>query len=177
LRPCRRSSRAHLQRSVPSTKRSLCEIAGRIEPEGLRCRVFERGLFGGLGVPGRAGWPAAALCGRLRPLICNGRSVGVLYVTRTEAGSLDEQMVSLFTRTSNISYALENLERETARRRRKGDAAAEPHVQRHQRDQRSHPLAPRPSSSCSSSTATPPCTAPSRLRPSSCSASRAAATQ
>ncbi|MFT4118422.1 GAF domain-containing protein [Bradyrhizobium sp.] len=50
------------------------------------------------------------------PLICNGRSVGVLFVTRSEAGSLDDEMVSLFGRMSaNISYALENFEREAAR--------------------------------------------------------------
>ncbi|MET4258925.1 diguanylate cyclase (GGDEF)-like protein [Bradyrhizobium sp. S3.12.5] len=50
------------------------------------------------------------------PLLCNGKSVGVLFVTRSEAGSLTEQMVSLFERMSaNISYALENFTRETAR--------------------------------------------------------------
>ncbi len=50
------------------------------------------------------------------PLLCNGDSVGVLFVTRSEAGSLDPQMVSLFERMSvNISYALDNLARETAR--------------------------------------------------------------
>jgi diguanylate cyclase (GGDEF)-like protein len=50
------------------------------------------------------------------PLLCNGKSVGVLYVTRREAGSLNEQMVSLFERMSaNISYALDNFARETAR--------------------------------------------------------------
>jgi diguanylate cyclase (GGDEF)-like protein len=50
------------------------------------------------------------------PLICNGRSVGVLFVTRREAGSLNGEMVSLFERMSaNISYALENFERESAR--------------------------------------------------------------
>jgi len=50
------------------------------------------------------------------PLLCNGKSVGVLYVTRSEAGSLNEQMVSLFERMSaNISYALDNFARETAR--------------------------------------------------------------
>jgi len=50
------------------------------------------------------------------PLLCNGESVGVLFVTRSEAGSLNEQMVSLFERMSaNISYALENFARETAR--------------------------------------------------------------
>ena len=52
------------------------------------------------------------------PLTCNGRSVGVLLVTLREAGSLDEQIISLFKRLSaNISYALDNFEREASRRR------------------------------------------------------------
>jgi diguanylate cyclase (GGDEF)-like protein len=51
------------------------------------------------------------------PLLCNGKSVGVLFVSRREAGSLDEQMVALFERMSaNISYALDNFARESARR-------------------------------------------------------------
>jgi diguanylate cyclase (GGDEF)-like protein len=51
------------------------------------------------------------------PLTCNGRSVGVLLVTRREAGSLDDQIVSLFVRMSaNISYALDNFDREAARK-------------------------------------------------------------
>lgn len=51
------------------------------------------------------------------PLLCDGKSVGVLFVTRSEANSLSDQVVSLFERMSaNISYALENLARETARR-------------------------------------------------------------
>jgi diguanylate cyclase (GGDEF)-like protein len=50
------------------------------------------------------------------PLLCSGKSVGVLLVTRSEAGSLSEQMVSLFERMSaNISYALDNFAREAAR--------------------------------------------------------------
>ncbi|RXH15771.1 EAL domain-containing protein [Bradyrhizobium guangzhouense] len=50
------------------------------------------------------------------PLLCNGTSIGVLFVTRSEAGSLSDEMVSLFERMSaNISYALENFSRETAR--------------------------------------------------------------
>lgn len=50
------------------------------------------------------------------PLSCNGKSVGVLFVTRSEAGSLSAEMVSLFERMSaNISYALDNFARETAR--------------------------------------------------------------
>jgi len=46
------------------------------------------------------------------PLICGGRSVGVLLVTRREAYSLNDQMVSLLERMSaNISFALDNFER------------------------------------------------------------------
>ena len=58
------------------------------------------------------------------PLICNGRSVGVVLVTRREAGSLDEQAVSLFERiAANISFALENFER--AREKARADAQKE----------------------------------------------------
>ncbi len=52
------------------------------------------------------------------PLICGGRSVGVLMVTRREAGSITGEIVSLLERmTANISYALDNFEREAARQR------------------------------------------------------------
>ncbi len=52
------------------------------------------------------------------PLTCNGRGVGVLLVTLREAGSLNQQIISLFERMSaNISYALDNFEREASRRR------------------------------------------------------------
>lgn len=51
------------------------------------------------------------------PLTCNGRCVGVLLVTRHQAGSLNEQIVSLLERMSaNISYALDNFEHEAARK-------------------------------------------------------------
>ncbi len=51
------------------------------------------------------------------PLTCNGRSVGVLLVTRREAGSLNDHIVSLLERMSaNISYALDNFDREAARK-------------------------------------------------------------
>jgi diguanylate cyclase (GGDEF)-like protein len=51
------------------------------------------------------------------PLTCNGRSVGVLLVTRREAGSLNDQIVSLLERMSaNISYALDNFDHEAARK-------------------------------------------------------------
>ena len=51
------------------------------------------------------------------PLTCNGRCVGVLLVTQREAGSINGQTVSLLERMSaNISYALDNFDREAARR-------------------------------------------------------------
>ena len=51
------------------------------------------------------------------PLTCNGLGVGVLLVTRREPGSLTDPIVSLMERMSaNISYALANFDRETARR-------------------------------------------------------------
>jgi diguanylate cyclase (GGDEF)-like protein len=51
------------------------------------------------------------------PLTCNGRSVGVLLVTLRDAGSLNDQIVSLFERMSaNISYALDNFDHEAARK-------------------------------------------------------------
>ena len=51
------------------------------------------------------------------PLICNGRSVGVLLVTMREAGSLNDEIVSLLERMSaNISYALDNFDHEAARK-------------------------------------------------------------
>jgi diguanylate cyclase (GGDEF)-like protein len=50
------------------------------------------------------------------PLICNGRSVGVLLVTLHEAGSLNDPIISLLKRMSaNISYALTNFDHEAAR--------------------------------------------------------------
>jgi diguanylate cyclase (GGDEF)-like protein len=51
------------------------------------------------------------------PLNCNGRSVGVLLVTRRDAGSINHQIVSLLERMSaNISYALDNFDHEAARK-------------------------------------------------------------
>jgi GAF domain-containing protein len=51
------------------------------------------------------------------PLTCHGRSVGVLLVTRREPGSLTGEIVSLLERMSaNISYALDNFDREAARK-------------------------------------------------------------
>jgi diguanylate cyclase (GGDEF)-like protein len=51
------------------------------------------------------------------PLTCNGRSVGVLLVTLRDAGSLNDQIVSLLERMSaNISYALDNFDHEVARK-------------------------------------------------------------
>ncbi|HKS18739.1 MAG TPA: EAL domain-containing protein [Bradyrhizobium sp.] len=51
------------------------------------------------------------------PLTCNGRRVGVFLVSKREAGSLGEDIVSLLQRMSaNISFALENFDREIARK-------------------------------------------------------------
>ena len=51
------------------------------------------------------------------PLICNGESVGVLLVSRREAHSIDEQLVSMLERVSaNISFALDNFDHEAARK-------------------------------------------------------------
>ena len=51
------------------------------------------------------------------PLTCNGRSVGVLLVYRREAGSLDDENVSLLARmAANVSFSLGNFEHETQRR-------------------------------------------------------------
>ena len=52
------------------------------------------------------------------PLTCNGQSVGVLLVTMAEPGSLNGQIVSLLERMSaNLSYALDNFDREAVRAR------------------------------------------------------------
>jgi len=51
------------------------------------------------------------------PLTCNGRGVGVLLVILRQAGSLNDQIVSLLERMSaNISYALDNFDHEAARK-------------------------------------------------------------
>jgi len=51
------------------------------------------------------------------PLTCNGRCVGVFLVTRREAGSLSEEIVSLLERMSkNISFALDNFDHEASRK-------------------------------------------------------------
>src|SRR5262245_6151256 len=51
------------------------------------------------------------------PLTRNGKCVGVFLVTRREAGSLSEEIVSLLERMSkNISFALHNFDHEAARK-------------------------------------------------------------
>ena len=51
------------------------------------------------------------------PLTCNGRSVGVLLVTRREAGSIDAAIVALLERMSaNLSFALDNFDHEASRK-------------------------------------------------------------
>ena len=62
----------------------------------------------------RAGGVGAAAA---MPLTCNERVIGVFMVTRREAGSLNEEVVSLLERmATNVSFALGNFERETARK-------------------------------------------------------------
>ncbi len=59
---------------------------------------------------GRVGAAAAM------PLTCNGKCVGVFLVTKREAGSLNEEIVSLLERMSkNISFALDNFDHEASR--------------------------------------------------------------
>ena len=51
------------------------------------------------------------------PLTCDGRVVGVFMVTKREAGSLTDEIVSLLERmAANISFALDNFDHETARK-------------------------------------------------------------
>jgi len=62
----------------------------------------------------RAGQVGAAAA---LPLTCNGRSVGVLLVTRHEPGSIDRPIVTLLERMSaNLSFALDNFDHEAARK-------------------------------------------------------------
>jgi diguanylate cyclase (GGDEF)-like protein len=51
------------------------------------------------------------------PLTCNGRSVGILLVTRHAPGSINRQIVALLERMSaNLSFALDNFDHEAARK-------------------------------------------------------------
>jgi GAF domain-containing protein len=62
----------------------------------------------------RAGAGASAAL----PLIQSGTSIGVLMVTLAETDSLDEDAVSLLARMAdNLSFGLDNLDRETERKR------------------------------------------------------------
>jgi diguanylate cyclase (GGDEF)-like protein len=62
----------------------------------------------------RAGQVGAAAA---LPLTCNGRSVGVLLVTRHEPGSINRPIVTLLERMSaNLSFALDNFDHEAARK-------------------------------------------------------------
>jgi diguanylate cyclase (GGDEF)-like protein len=62
----------------------------------------------------RAGVGASAAL----PLIQSGTSIGVLMVTLAEANSLDDDTVSLLTRmAANLSFGLDNLDREAERKR------------------------------------------------------------
>ena len=62
----------------------------------------------------RAGVGAAAAL----PLIRSGESVGVLVVTLSSAGALDDETVALLVRMAdNLSFGLDNLDREAERKR------------------------------------------------------------
>ena len=67
-------------------------------------------------------WRSGARKGRVgaaaaMPLTCGGRVVGVFLVTKRQAGSMNEEVVSLLVRmAANISFALDNFDRETARK-------------------------------------------------------------
>ncbi|MFQ3456847.1 GAF domain-containing protein [Bradyrhizobium sp. UFLA01-814] len=51
------------------------------------------------------------------PLVCNRRSVGVFMVTRREAQSLGDEIVSLLERmAANVSFALDNFDHEASRK-------------------------------------------------------------
>jgi diguanylate cyclase (GGDEF)-like protein len=51
------------------------------------------------------------------PLTCNGRSVGVLMVTKRDVGSLGDDMVHLLERmAANVSFALDNFDHEASRK-------------------------------------------------------------
>ena len=108
------------------------------------------------------------------PLTCNGRSVGVFLVTRREAGSIDapDRLAARADVGEPFLCARQFRSRGRAQERRAGDAAAEPDVRRHQRDQRSHSCAPRPSRSSTSAFATPPSTAENPSPPWCCWRSR-----
>jgi diguanylate cyclase (GGDEF)-like protein len=51
------------------------------------------------------------------PLTCKGQSIGVFVVTRRDAGSLNEEIVSMLERmAANISFALDNFDHEASRK-------------------------------------------------------------
>ena len=105
----------------------ISSIAGTLEGEGVGGKAFRSQALcvsnDYLNQPHSLAWRESAARARVGaaaalPLICGGRSVGVLMVTRRKAGSITEEIVSLLERmTANISYALDNFERETARQR------------------------------------------------------------
>jgi diguanylate cyclase (GGDEF)-like protein len=112
---------------VPRLRRiEISAVAGEPTGEGVCGRAFrdQRPCISNdyLNEPHSLAWregSAGAQVGAAAalPLLCNGRCVGVLLVTRREPGSLTERAISLFARMSvNISYALGNLERDGARK-------------------------------------------------------------
>jgi diguanylate cyclase (GGDEF)-like protein len=104
---------------------AISSIAGTPEGEGVCGKAFRnQALFVSndfLNDANSVAWregAAKAQVGAVAalPLICGGRSVGVLLVTQRGVGSITEEIVSLLQRlTANLSYALDNFERESAR--------------------------------------------------------------
>ena len=100
--------------TVPYARGFGCLRAGLPRPENMRQQRFsERPALAGLARGRQANQVGAAAL----PLICSGERVGVLLVSRREAHSIDEQLVSMLERVSaNISFALDNFDHEAARK-------------------------------------------------------------
>ncbi|WP_334417773.1 MULTISPECIES: sensor domain-containing phosphodiesterase [unclassified Bradyrhizobium] len=101
-------------------------VAGTPEGSGVAGQAFRdrRACVSNdfLNDPRSLAWREGAKANQVRaaaalPLICNGRSVGVLLVSHREAHSIDGQLVSMLERASaNISFALDNFDHEAARK-------------------------------------------------------------
>ena len=102
-------------------------VAGTPEGEGVCGRAFRDGkpciINDYLNDPSSLAWRAGAAKAQVRaaaalPLYSHGKGVGVLLVTRREAGSLTLHLVSLLQRMAeNVSFALDNFAREEERAR------------------------------------------------------------
>jgi diguanylate cyclase (GGDEF)-like protein len=100
-------------------------VAGTPEGSGVCGQAFRDGEVcvanDFLNDPRSQAWRTGARKGQVGaaaavPLTCQGRSVGVLLVTRRDAGSLTEEAVAMLKRMSaNICFALDNFALEAAR--------------------------------------------------------------